>query len=132
MELHNPNQVSAQASLVRKSFEQDFVLGDRGYPCIAGRQSTLYVYCGDEGATCANVPGLTRTHCMDGSAAQSGKLCMCEAEYDPAEACTANITLLLLDCPSAYISPATQTPSGAPTPLSGGAVFGIIVLVYVS
>ncbi len=131
MELHNPNSKAEDQvapRVAKKSFEQDFQLGDHGYPCVIGRKSTLFVYCGQAGDTCANVPGVTNPNCLDGSTATSGQFCMCDAAYDPAEACTANITLLLIDCPSVIISPNSQTPA-ASEPLSGGAVFGIIVLV---
>jgi hypothetical protein len=131
MEMHNPNtkaedQVSPR--IAKKSFEQDFQLGDHGYPCVTGRKSTLYVHCGSEGDTCASVPGLTNTNCLDGSAATRGQFCMCDVAYDPSEGCSANITLLLIDCPGVVISPNAQSPA-ASEPLSGGAVFGIIVLV---
>lgn len=132
MEMHNPNSKSTSDQVsprvAKKSFEQDFVLGDHGYPCTVGRKSTLFVHCGQAGDTCTSVPGVTNPNCLDGSTATSGQFCMCEAAYDPAEACSANITLLLIDCPSVYITPNAQGPA-ATEPLSGGAVFGIIVLV---
>jgi hypothetical protein len=132
MEMHNPNTAQAQVSsrVVKKSFEQDFIVGDHGYPCVTGRKATLYLYCGQSGDTCANVPGANdqQPNCMDGSSPTSGQLCMCAAGYDPSEACNADITLLLLDCPTVFITPNAQSPQ-ASEPLSGGAVFGIIVLV---
>lgn len=131
LEMHKPNQAAetqAAPRVAAKSFEQDFVLGDHGYPCLTGRKSTLFVHCGQAGDTCAAVPGLTNQNCLDGSTATSGKFCMCDAAFDPLHACSANVTLLLIDCPSVYITPNAQGPQ-ANEPLSGGAVFGIIVLV---
>jgi len=132
MEMHNPNSASDKVSprTAKKSFEQDFLLGDHGYPCTTGRKSTLLVYCGQAGDTCTNIPGVQNQNCLDESTATSGKFCMCDAAYDPSTACSANITLLLIDCPSVFISPTGQnSPSSGGEPLSGGAVFGIIVLV---
>jgi hypothetical protein len=131
LEMHNPNtnakdQVSPR--LAKKSFEQDFVLGDHGYPCVTGRKATLFLHCGQAGDTCASVPGLSNQNCLDGTTPTSGKFCMCDAAFDPLNACGTNITLLLIDCPAVYISPNAQGPQ-ATEPLSGGAVFGIIVLV---
>ena len=114
-------------------FTQVYEHGDTGYPCSTGRFTTVEIYCGGcpAGTTCWNETNLA--------------YCICNSTYDMQfNPCRYFLFIILYlpislvlkvgmsHCPQGILPPGPPLPIHTPSNgMTGGAVFGIVLLVYV-
>jgi len=101
-------------------FYQLYENGDKGYPCRDGlnRQTEVIIYCGD----CP-----INTTCINGTS----QFCLCSVSYSDQgpNRCSAILTVAA-DCP-VLVRPTPTPPINPKSTLTGGQIFGIVLLVFV-
>jgi hypothetical protein len=121
--------VKRNSRTVVRMFEQEFRYGDQGYPCLQRRFAVVSIYCGNNGDTCRSVPNVGQDNCLDGKMPTTQVPCICNVAHDPEfHPCSVNLTVLLIGCPHVRTDYTPTAPPFGPN-VSGGQVFGIIILV---
>jgi len=93
-------------------FYQEYTVGDAGYPCLQGRNASVYLYC---------------NKCPAGSQCQFGNetFCICSTTYNRETSPCSAVLFVSVSCPSPHFPPPPSPPAGTPA----GEIVGILFVI---